>query len=102
MRDKVHRGSIRQRQAVPGRRVLGVALALLMLLASLAELFQPVGDLLKALWQPGKDQQAAKSDAASWKLSKMAIRPLSEFDHFRMSRWRNRFKSATLKEVAAD
>ena len=32
----------------------------------------------------------------------MAIRPLSEFDHFRMSRWRNRFKSATLKEVATD
>jgi len=44
MRDKAHRGGIRQRQAAPVRRVLGLALSLLMLLASLAERFQPVGD----------------------------------------------------------
>jgi hypothetical protein len=42
MRSKAHRIGIRQRQAAPVRRVL--ALALLMMLASLAELFQPVGD----------------------------------------------------------
>ena len=35
MRDKAHRGGIRQRQAAPVRRVLALALSLLMLLASL-------------------------------------------------------------------
>ena len=35
MRNKAHRGGIRQRQTAPGRRVLGLALSLLMMLASL-------------------------------------------------------------------
>lgn len=44
MRNKAHRSGIHQRQAAPGRCALGVVMSLIMLLASLAELIQPVGD----------------------------------------------------------
>ena len=34
-------------------------------------------------------------------LCRMAFWPLHEYDHFRMSHWRNRIKNATLKEDLA-